>query len=382
MANLEIVSAVANVTNTLLTQTFTVDVTVKNLTSSSISLAMLQFSIDGATAVRNCSNFSIGGKKTVTVSTIFDGEITSITSMWLPYWIEAMKSRRFTNLYVKAYEDKAGTKTDAYTVEGFIIIDAYYEPKIDDFKVERTTDEAETVKTTIKLSHADGLTTDQVDRLTCSLRYWNKGSGELGQITIHKTVAELIAGITEDTTAITDTFGKDDDFLLTLTFEDTSYAESKELACTIAHSFANLHLSGKSTGGACFGGFCKSEEKNPMLETYFPFWPYGHIIGQANSDCGIVSEQTTTSGSHISVNVTFTNPFPTGMTPVVLITPTTTYDSYYMGRIAVFITSITNEGFTALLCNYTSSSTKMGIGFTWLAIGRSEEVSTSTGEEV
>ena len=35
-------------------------------------------------------------------------------------------------------------------------------------------------------------------------------------------------------------------------------------------SFANVHLTGASTGGVCFGGFSKATEGNPLFQCYYP----------------------------------------------------------------------------------------------------------------
>lgn len=280
MANLAVTSATASVNRALLTEAFSVNVTVKNTTNSTKS-AYLIFTIDGSSATAIRSDFSIGAKKTIIVTATFDG------STHPSDWATAMQSRRVTNLYVAA-SDNGTTTSDAYMVDSFEFLDAYYAPKIEKFIVERTADEADTVKATIKLSHASGLTSTQISRLSCTLSDWD--GVEYRTLTLNRTMAELFTGVTDDTTVITDTFVTGRDHTLTLVFGDT--AEAAQQIDTVDHAFANLHLSGASTGGACFGGFCKATEGNPMLESYYPIYAYSPIYAQA----GIAGQYSTTEG--------------------------------------------------------------------------------------
>lgn len=94
-------------------------------------------------------------------------------------------------------------------------------------------------------------------------------------VTLNATMAELYAGIPESTTAISQTFSNGSDFAFLL--QVTNGYETANAHADISRAFANLHLSGKSTGGACFGGFCTSTEGNPKLETYYPIYAYAGI---------------------------------------------------------------------------------------------------------
>lgn len=93
--------------------------------------------------------------------------------------------------------------------------------------------------------------------------------------TLNATIAQMLSGITDSTSAITTTFsnGSDWSFLLVV----TNGYETRSASASIPRAFANLHLSGCSTGGACFGGFSKSAEGAPMLESYYPAYLYGGI---------------------------------------------------------------------------------------------------------
>ena len=187
------------------------------------------------------------------------------------WWTTTLQTQRAISLKMVVYN----ASTDAFLAEAdvpnFFVLDARYSPSIPAFSVERTGDEAETIKVTLKLGLAADLTDTQKARMIPKLV---DGSGT--EITLHyTTLDDLLTGVVDSTTIVTNTFDKAVNHDLTLTFGD-SY-ESASAKADIDRSFANLHLSGKSTGGACFGGFCTSTEGNPKLETYYPIYAYAGI---------------------------------------------------------------------------------------------------------
>ena len=187
------------------------------------------------------------------------------------WWATTLQTQRAIAIKMVVYN----ASTDAFLAEAevpnFVIIDARYSPSIPAFSVERTGDEAETIKVTLKLGLAADLTDTQKARMIPKLV---DGSGT--EITLHyTTLDDLLTGVVDSTSIVTNTFDKAVNHDLTLTFGDTY--ESASAKADIDRSFANLHLSGKSTGGACFGGFCTSTEGNPKLETYYPIYAYAGI---------------------------------------------------------------------------------------------------------
>ena len=356
-ATLEVTSAVASVSQALLTEAFSVDVTVKNTTSSTISIAYLLFTIDGTAATAQRTTFSVGGRKTVTVTAMF-------ASMGIPSaWREVMAGRRRASMYVRAC-DINGNISEAYTVVGFEILDAYYKPSIETFLVSRTADEADTVKATIKLSHADGLTETQLNRMSVTLSAWDYNS-EYREITVNKTLAELVTGITDDTTAITDTFATGTDYRLTLIFGD--YSESTQQQDDVEHAFVNLNLSGCETGGACFGGYCKSTENNPMLESHYPIYAYQGIANFQFGETAVATLKQT----YVEQHVLFDTPFREETTPVVMICMSKSAEDSdrYIALLSAFVVkeSVTNTGFIARVCS--NSSNTYNINIRWMAYG-------------
>ena len=161
----------------------------------------------------------------------------------------------------------------------FGILDKHYSPSVLDFYTERTADEALTVRSTIKVSIADDLTDTQKARISWVLK------DDVGNvIPTTATLDELIAGIKDSTAFITDEFGKETHKDIILTFGDAY--EYVVAYSDIDRCFANVHLSGKETGGACFGGFCKSSAGYPMLESYYPIYAYGGFgyMGQYSTE--------------------------------------------------------------------------------------------------
>lgn len=96
-----------------------------------------------------------------------------------------------------------------------------------------------------------------------------------GGCEIRASIAEMLTGITDSGSAISGTFNNGTDYSMTLTVGN-GY-ESTSATVSILKSFANVHMSGKSTGGVCFGGFSSAEEGSPKFECYFPAYFYSGV---------------------------------------------------------------------------------------------------------
>ena len=190
--------------------------------------------------------------------------------------------------------------------------------------------------------------------------------------TLNATIAQMLTGITDSTSAITTTFsnGSDWSFLLVV----SNGYETRSASASIPRAFANLHLSGCSTGGACFGGFSTSTENNPKLESYYPAYLYGGIakIGSGGEllpslgiQTGSSAAQSVSSSGTATVSVTFPRPYVEA--PVVVANIVSTSTSYYLGRCNVAIQSVDATGFTARIANGGSSA--VSFGFNWVALG-------------
>ena len=96
--------------------------------------------------------------------------------------------------------------------------------------------------------------------------------------TLACTLEQMLAGVADDPTVITDEYSNGNDWLLTLIVSNGH--ETASAVVSVAKDFANLHLSGARTGGACFGGFSTSTDGDPKLESYYP----AHLYSSANVD--------------------------------------------------------------------------------------------------
>ena len=139
-------------------------------------------------------------------------------------------------------------------------------------EIERTpNDEAIAVKTTAKLT-ADS-TASEISAHGYSIKLYasSEHSPALptdSVIPFNVTLATLMTGITDNTSAITATFSNGTDWYFLLVVSN-GY-ESTSVYASIPMAFANVHLAGVTTGGVAFGKFSASTEGSPLLETAFP----------------------------------------------------------------------------------------------------------------
>lgn len=94
------------------------------------------------------------------------------------------------------------------------------------------------------------------------------------------TITNMLSGVEDSTSAITGTFNNGTDYVITITV--TNGYETASASQEVSRAFANVHMSGKSTGGVCFGGFSSAEEDDPKLECYFPAFFFQGIRGVTN----------------------------------------------------------------------------------------------------
>lgn len=176
----------------------------------------------------------------------------------------------------------------------FELIDTYImrsrcTPTIDIFELERAingspSDEGENVLATLKLGMADA---NEAPNMRLALYYFQGEELDLDSyIDLTGSIGTLLNGVDSSADLITATFSNGFDWNFILTFGDAY--EAVEAPAAIFRAFANLHLSGASTGGACFGGFGTSTEGNPKLESYFPGFFYAGIRGITNYSSGEV----------------------------------------------------------------------------------------------
>lgn len=90
----------------------------------------------------------------------------------------------------------------------------------------------------------------------------------------NRSVYELMGGYDTNTEIFNGTFDNTVDY--TISLEISNGFESTGLVTrSIPRAFANVHLSGKETGGVAFGMFSKSTEDHPRFECRYPMYFYG-----------------------------------------------------------------------------------------------------------
>lgn len=173
--------------------------------------------------------------------------------------------------------------TSAFELVDTYIMRSRCTPTIDIFELQRAingnpSDEGENVLATLKLGMADA---NEASNMRLALYYFQGEELDLDSyIDLTGSIGTLLNGVNGSADLITATFGNGFDWNFILTFGDAY--EAVEAPAAIFRAFANMHLSGASTGGACFGGFGTSTEGNPKLESYFPVYPYKGIKGVTN----------------------------------------------------------------------------------------------------
>ena len=153
------------------------------------------------------------------------------------------------------------------------------------FVVERTpNDESASVKTSIRL------TSDVSDSVFTGHSYSAKlyrssahspATASDTVTTLNATIAQMLTGIADSTSAITTTFsnGSDWSFLLVV----SNGYETRSATANIPRAFANVHMSGCRTGGVAFGKFSGATENNPLFECAYPIVLNGSAVYGSSS---------------------------------------------------------------------------------------------------
>lgn len=183
-----------------------------------------------------------------------------------------------------AYDTSVGNFSHEIPVEGLEILNTYYQPRVTDFDIERRientpNDEGVDVFTTMQLALSDAA---GAKFMQAHLYFAENAEAtqESEYIDLTARIPDLLIGVTDSTDLIFRQFSNGSNWDFLLVFGDQY--ESTTAKWTLARAFANLHLSGETTGGACFGGFSTSTLGNPKLESHYPGFFYAGIHGVTN----------------------------------------------------------------------------------------------------
>lgn len=186
-----------------------------------------------------------------------------------------------------------GNSDQIYNIDGINnehlkVFATRYVPSISKFSAERSTgenadDEGENILAGIRLRLDDD---SHADRLRLYLLYRDRGAdGDYASIDLSGLMHDAL--MEEVITVITDIFNKNSDWELRLVYGDEF--ESVVSVLELSRAFANVHLSGASTGGVCFGSFSKATEGKPSFQCYYPAVFYAGIDGVTNYELGEVN---------------------------------------------------------------------------------------------
>lgn len=185
-----------------------------------------------------------------------------------------------------------GTNTDnIYDLRGadseyLRIIDAHYSPAVTAFSAERCTlgtpdDEGENILLSAALALG---TTAKAENMSLQLSYRDKANPNAAPATVDLTNLVPAALIRETQALVSEILDKNADWDLSLRFGDPY--EAAEMPLTLSRAFANMHLSGASTGGVCLGSFSRATEGKPLFQCCYPAeFEYG-IRGVSNYAAG------------------------------------------------------------------------------------------------
>lgn len=165
--------------------------------------------------------------------------------------------------------------------EYLLVLDARYNPTITVFDAERSNDvdpddEGENLLATLALATSASA---KLEYLRLELRYRARGNTSEAWRVIDVTNVMSAALSRTIVTLISEIFEKNTDWDVMLWFGDQY--ESVSSAVVVSRAFANVHLSGASTGGVCFGAFSQAKEGKPLFQCYYPAEFYAPVKAHA-----------------------------------------------------------------------------------------------------
>ena len=155
-----------------------------------------------------------------------------------------------------------------YTISGVQYIDKYYNPQITLDAWRYPDDESTALAATMKVELADG---NNASGFNATMYYARDAKATTASSVFNMNVSRDVlfgVGYSANTSILPGTFanGSVYSFLLVV----TDGIETASAMCVVDRAFANLHLSGQSTGGVAIGKFSAATYGNPLFECAFP----------------------------------------------------------------------------------------------------------------
>ena len=246
----------------------------KDFTGAASGSDIVLANVVGTEFIMERVNLANGKSKTYSASFAISGAAEQ--------YFEENAGVRAVPIYIRyTAADSSGSFASTFELEGLKALNHRFTPQIAEMNLVRAkdgipNDEGENVLTTLKL----GVDTGNYDytRFMAAKIYTNQGGDATtadSYIDITGSIPSLLSGAVNNPDLIPGTYDKayDWDFLLVYGDEYEAFYGRFNLGM----AFANLHLSGVSTGGACFGGFSTSSYKKPKLESHYPIYAYKGI---------------------------------------------------------------------------------------------------------
>ena len=264
---------------------------IKNDNSKAIAGIRVRFLVTGSDLGTDAGTvycgYFLGGEGTFADVSIAAGKSVNVSGFITPP--ESLEEDfapdvRIVPVYVKCtvkYKDGSlWTDMDAL-LENVHVLNHRYDPLVRNFMLERAADgqpndEGEDVLTTLKLSLSDPAKTGFMG-LTLYYEQNAQPTEASPSIDLTARIPELLNGVVDSPDLIFNSFSNGSDWNFLLIFGDEY--ESSGVRTGISRAFANLHLSGRKTGGACFGGFSISTNGDPKLESHYTGYFYKGISG-------------------------------------------------------------------------------------------------------
>lgn len=275
--------------------------TLKNLLGCKMKTLMFEIRAESPTwAVQKQYHCVAMAEKTVNMANNATQKYT--LKVQLPRWNETagdVALPRSVQLYLEidsTYVEDGEAYGCYDTKDIAVAIDRHYNPQVSTLAIERQTDGQPDDEGT-ELSAQIGLSVNasaDLPALTAKL-YYASGTPP----TTASPCVDLTASIPEMLEApvtfpLEGTFTNGADWHFLLRFGDA--VEVTESAISVARSFANVHMSGASTGGVAFGKFSSSTEGNPLFECEYPARFKGATFTSATMDSAKVTGTLTPTG--------------------------------------------------------------------------------------
>ena len=388
MANLSVTSC--TVSRSVLTTADTIDVTMtikntKGVKISKFGLALaftnedLGYSGNGwwapvvqqETSVSWASNASKTFTWSICPDTVMSPAMYAYNYQRIKNRLDELRALPFRVTFSWTGSDGSGS-SEIYTLSGVQYIDAYYNPQIVMDIWRYPDDESTSLAATMKVSLAEGVNASGFNAVMyCAQDAIATTSSSVLSMNVSRDVL-FGEGYTEDSDIIPGSFNNGSVFSFLLVVSDGIETASAQVS--VDRAFANMHLSGKRTGGVAFGKFSASSEGNPIFENEFPavFSSTLSVGGSASFRGGIANIRGgTLTGLSIASGGSANRTISYGVTfnarPFVNVTIFDATGANNLSKCSCYMRNITTSSFEVYIHNTGSSTHPVGI--MWMAYG-------------